>query len=114
MKIQNPSPHVPTYPHIVVRWVATVYAHRDVHFAPPPEHDPEHPDFDLYVDLPEPADRRCLNPGERAAIVNVALHRPLYARFRRCVVFGPDDVVYVEPDGSTDTGVRPPSGGLRL
>ena len=44
------------------------------------------------------------------AVVGFVLHRG----FRCCVVFGPDDVVFCEPDGTTTASAQRPNGGIRL
>jgi hypothetical protein len=104
MSDPNPS----RYPYLTVRFMACVYLRRELVFGGVEAKNPG----DVEVDIDPPADPLHLTPGERAAVLNAALRECVRTRWRRCVRFGPEDWVYVEPDGSTDSTSPPPSGGL--
>ncbi len=97
-----------SYPRVTVRFMACVYGTRAVRFGGGPC-DPEH---NLFVAGPEPADRSALTPDERARVLAAAARETRATGRRRCVVFGPADRVYVEPDGSLGSG-PPVRGGIR-
>ena len=103
------SPAKPVHPHVVVRFMACVYAPRSVWFGvglPPRGHD-------LIVPIPPPSGPE-LTAWERQAVIEAALAATVDTGFRRCVVFGPGDVVYVEPDGRAVPSDQPPSGGVSV
>jgi len=54
-----------------------------------------------------------LSQAHRDAAIEAAALRSIESRRRMCVVFGPDDAVYVEPDGSRSVA-PPPGGGLSI
>ncbi len=47
----------------------------------------------------------------REELLADALERSVRLKLRSCVVFGPKDCVYVEPDGTQKESDQPPSGG---
>lgn len=100
----------PVYPHVVIRFMACVYARRSVWFGV----GLEERGHDLIVPTPAPANPWALTQVERDAVVDAALVATVLTRFRHCVVFGPGDVVYVEPDGSRKASDTPPSRGLAV
>jgi hypothetical protein len=57
--------------------------------------------------------RRCEVPRglARDDLIAWASERSMASRRRMCVVFAPDDCVYVEPDGCWECSMRPPAGG---
>ncbi len=100
----------PVHPHVVIRFMACVYARRSVWFGG----GLEERGHDLVVPTPAPVDPWNLTQAEREAVLDAALAATVLTGHRRCVVFGPGDVVYVEPDGSRKASDTPPSGGLAL
>lgn len=97
------------HPYVVVRFMACIYARRSVWFGvglPERGHD-------LVVPIPPPRGPE-LTPQERRAVIDAALAATVDTGFRRCVVFGPGDAVYVEPDGRAWSSDQPPSGGVAV
>ena len=97
------------HPHVIVRFMAAVYAHRSVWFGvglPDRGHD-------LVVPIPPPRGSD-LTEEERRAVIDAARVATVATGFRRCVVFGPRDVVYVERDGAVRSSDQPPSGGVSI
>lgn len=103
------SPESP-YPYLVVRYMACVYRRRPVWFGIGLSQSPEA----LIVPGPTPADRSRLTPAQRDAVVEAASKACIESGFRHCVVFGRQDAVYVELDGSRSSLDAPPSGGVQI
>ena len=55
-----------------------------------------------------------LNPRAREALIEEVKVQVNSGRFRMCVVFGPDDAVFVEKDGVLNPSTTQPSGGFKL
>ena len=99
-------PHT-VYPYVVVRFMACVYARRSVWFGV----GLEERGHDLVVPIAAPSGPE-LSEVERQAVIDAALLATVTTGFRRCVVFGDGDVVYVEPDGQVNASDEAPSGGV--
>ena len=99
------------YPYVIVRIMAAVYSERRVTFEVsgqgtsvvyvPFENEPRDGDGNL-------------NPRAREALIEEVKVQVNSGRFRMCVVFGPDDAVFVEKDGVLNPSTTPPSGGFKL
>src|SRR3712207_4987136 len=97
------------YPYVVIRWVAAVYGRRPVSFASPL------PGAEGYFLSPGYLDSAGMITEEgRTELERLVLADVKDTRLRMCVVYGPKDCVFIEPDGSLKTSESPPSGGVRM
>lgn len=99
-------------PYVVIRWmpgVASVVPIRVVSRSIDP------PDAKVLVVVDDDAiENGLVSSRLRTKIVEAAASASRRDGFRRCVVFGPTDCVYVRSDGTGFGSKEPPSGGLRL
>ena len=97
------------YPHVVVRYMATVYGNFPVKFV-----DSEEFDDAFVVICPKPYTvEEQLTPEAKQALLDVVQEASKKSRHRMCAVFAKDDCVYVEPEGTAKPSAEPPSGGIR-
>ena len=104
----------PSYPYVVVRYMATVYGHFPVRFVDP-QALPTNVDQDnaFVIACPLPFVDGQLTAQAREAVLKAAQQACRTSRHRMCAVFGESDCVYCEPDGSANTSIEPPSGGIQ-
>ena len=92
-----------TYPYLVLRLIPAAYAFQPVTFIDEP---------------PVPSELRVAqrrnSPAAREAVLQAATVRVVKLGLRVCVVFGPENCVFIELDGSRSTSTKRPSGGVRL
>ena len=94
------------YPYVVTRHFPAVYTTKRVSWAEPGE--PGHAVIPC-VD-PYDGDGR-LRDEARELVIAYAVERSAATEFKHCAVFGEDDAVYVEPDGTTTASTSPPRWG---
>ena len=104
------------FPYVVVRWMAAVYGLREVEFVrdSPGGDEVASQGGPITVSHPLAFVDGTLTEGARRAVVEKVRRISMASRFRLCVVLGPTEFVFVEPDGTTRESDRPPSGGVRL
>ena len=104
------------YPHVVVRYMATVYAQFGVKFVESGEEasklDTVEDAFVVVYPRPYTVDEQ-LTPEARKALVEVVQCASQKTNHRMCVVFGEQDCVFVEPNGTAKTSIEPPSGRIQ-
>ncbi|MBC7690961.1 MAG: hypothetical protein H7222_04280 [Methylotenera sp.] len=91
------------YPYVVIRYMAAVYHCEGVALN----------DVDVNPGLKRFYEIE-LCPGYREALCNQVLAKVRRDGFRRCVVFGEANSVYIEADGSMKESDAAPSGGVEL
>lgn len=91
------------YPHVVVRWIAACYGCKHIRFEGEPER---------INTIAVPCRRDA--PDMREVVIETVHAHVVRYRFRMCVVFGPKDVCFLEPDGSRNFSDDRPSGGVRI
>lgn len=68
-----------------------------------------------FVQHPEPiTGDGVITPNCRTFILNAVFEAVTRTKFRMAVVWGEEEVSYVEPDGSINESSEPPSGGLQF
>lgn len=88
------------FPYLVVRLIPTLYQHEKIFVGPTPPKNAT--PRNIVVVHPDPWDGDRLRPEVRQEIIEKAIALCVRVkRFRMCVVFGEDDQVYVDPDGTT-------------
>ena len=109
-------PGISRFPYVVIRWMAGVYGLREVVFVPdsPGGDEVASQGGPITVAHPLPFVDGTLTDEARHAVVEKVRRVSTASRFRLCVVLGPTEVVFVEPDGTTRESARAPSGGVRL
>jgi len=103
------------YPHVVVRYLAAVYAQFGVKFVESVEASKLDKVEDAFVVVcPQPytMDEQ-LTPEARQALIDVVQAASQQSGHRLCAVFGKGDCVYVEPGGTARQSAEPPSGGIQ-
>ena len=104
------------YPHVVIRWMATVYGNFPVKFVDTEQANLDSQEFDdaFVVVCPQPftTDEQ-LTPQARKALTDVVQYASRKSGHRACVVFAKDDCVYVEPESAAKPSAEPPSGGIQ-
>ena len=104
------------YPHIVVRYMATVYGNFSVKFVDTEQANLDSQEFDdaFVVVCPKPytTDEQ-LTPQARKALTDVVQYASRKSGRRACAVFAKDDCVYVEPESAAKPSAEPPSGGIQ-
>ncbi len=110
----EPIDEVGKYPYLVIRLMATVYQRHQItvyrgEASVEIGHDKN------FVRHPEPiTDDGAITPDCRTLILNAVLEAVKRTKFRMAVIWGEEEVSYVEPDGSIDESTEPPSGGVPL
>lgn len=109
MKAQLPEiPDLPSietvdvYPHVVVRWQASVYGCKIFRFEGEPRSG-QTLGVACHRDAPDARDK--MLDRVHGLVLRFGL--------RMCVVFGPKEVCYLEPDGTRKLCDERPSGGIR-
>ena len=101
-----------TYPYLVIRPMATVYSRRTIEFVEYETGTPANPDAYITVRCAEPFNEGRLTRQARAALIEAVKHKANERRIPMCIVFGKNELIYVNPDGTTKPSVEAPSGGL--
>lgn len=102
------------FPYVVIRFMAAVYGKRKVRFVRPGQREGER-FTSMRVEVAEPTPPgQPISAAERAALIERVREDVRAKRCRMCCVFGPNDSVYCEEDGSTRAHTEAPSGGARL
>lgn len=103
------------YPHIIVKYIPTVYGVRWIEFVGPKKKSGQAPGT-LVVKVPckgkAIVEDKLTEAGREAALKQT---RKLAKKERReaCLVISPDEALYVDPDGTVTSGL-PPLGGIRM
>ena len=104
------------YPRITVRYLPAVYAQFGVKFVESKDAasklDTVEDAFVVVYPRPYTVDEQ-LTPEARKALVEVVQCASQKTKHRMCVVFGEQDCVFVEPDGTAKLSTEPPSGGIQ-
>ena len=104
------------YPHVVVRYMATVYAQFGVKFVESGEEasklDEVKDAFVVVYPQPYTMDEQ-LTPEARQALIDVVQYASQKSGHRLCAVFGKQDCVYLEPKGTSKPSAESPSGGIQ-
>lgn len=101
------------YPHVVIRWMATVYQPFPVIFSPTGT--PSRTDaFVVCMDTESFDQNGVLTLAARNALVETTKTESQTKKRRMCIVFGKEDCVYCEPDGKAEASNSCPSGGISL
>ena len=105
----------PSYPYVVVRYMATVYGHFPVRFVDPQEVPPDLAQYTnaFVITCPVPFVDGQLTVQARQALLDAVQQACQKSCHRMCAVFSESDCVYCEPDGPATTSSEPPSGGVR-
>ena len=91
----------PIFPYLVVRLIPGFYVNERIHVGPRPPAGRNQ--WSIVVVHPEPWKEGRLRPDVRQAVIDQVIARCLAQKtFRMCIVFGKDEQVYVEPDGTAD------------
>lgn len=103
--------HGDDFPYVVVRFAACAYGKAQVEYVPGI---PMPRTEGTIVQIPE---RKADSPeglafARREALIDALLGFTARSRIRMCAVFGPNDAVYVEPDGTVKKSNERPSGGV--
>lgn len=94
------------YPYIIVRLMPAIYSRRSILF----EAD-ACSDKDLVIPDNQPYDKSGkLTKEARDEVISATLQAVKRTGFRMCAVFGKNDCVYCEPDGSTEKSGDCPNG----
>ena len=101
-----------TYPHLIIRPMATVYSKRVIAFVAQATATLTHPDAYVTVKCAEPFNEGRLTDQARAALIEAVKHKANERRIPMCIVFGKNELLYINPDGTTKPSVEAPSGGL--
>lgn len=96
------------FPHVIVRYMAAVYSRETV--APPG--DAQAPRY-LVPDTGWESPHALSEQGLEL-LKSLVLARVRIDGFRRCIVLGPDEAIYIEIDGQAAEKSSPPTGGLRI
>lgn len=106
---------VSTFPYLVVRMLAGVYARRPVVFVGVQVETSSIREGAMLVTDPDAATAvEAITPARREAVLAAASEWSRQSGLSACVVFGWHDAVYVEPDGAQHASPKPPLGGFRL
>ncbi len=104
------------YPHVVVRYMATVYAQFGVKFVESEDAasklDKVEDAFVVVYPQPYTMDEQ-LTPEARQALIDVVQYASQKSGHRLCAVFGKQDCVYLEPKGTSKPSAESPSGGIQ-
>ena len=101
-----------TYPYLVIRPMATVHSKRVIEFVEQKTVTSAHPDAYVTVVCPEPFSGGNLTDQARDALIEAVKHKSNERRIPMCIVFGTNDLLYINPDGTTKPSTEAPSGGL--
>jgi hypothetical protein len=104
--------HSTRFPYVVLRIMTSVFRIMHVHFVDDISKSKDW--VNIVIEKKEPYRNGVLKDEIRKALVKMTLLECQKANRRMCVVFGPKECVYCEPDGSTEESDGPPSGGLDL
>jgi hypothetical protein len=89
----------PVFPYLVVRLIAAVYVNEKIHIGPWPPVNRK--PWWIVVVHPNPRENGRLRPEVRQAVIDQVIARCRAQKsFRMCIVFGKDEQVFVEPDGT--------------
>ena len=100
------------YPHVVIRVRPSIYARWKVLFLETGEN--RMADGQLTLEFPEAFQEGVLKPEALELAVAVLKGVTRQSGYRMCLVLSPEKCIYVEPDGTTDESLEPPSGGLEI
>ena len=103
-----------TYPYLVVQIMASVYQRHYIRVYQG-EASVEISHYRNFVRYSEPVtDNGTITPAYRTYLLDAVLHAVQSTRFRMAVVWGEIEASYVEPDGSIEEFIEPPTGGVSL
>ena len=94
-------------PRCVIRYMSALYGRVPYVFRDEPE-----ASCTIFVDMERPTGP--LDASMRQKFIDATLQTVCRSGFRMCVVFGPEDAVFCERDGTTVASNEPPSGGVRM
>jgi hypothetical protein len=100
------------YPHVVIRVRPSIYARWKVVFLETGEN--RMADGKLTLEFPDAFQDGVLKPEALELAVAVLKGVTRQSGYRICLVLSPEKCIYVEPDGTTDETLEPPSGGLEF
>ena len=93
------------YPYVVIRIFSAFYQNCEIHFDP-----------DAVSVVCDQEELRWVIPANdldpRQAALAAVRDQVDATGYRMCAVFGPEDCIYVEPDGRDVVSFKPPSGGI--
>ena len=101
-----------TYPYLVIRPMATVYSKRTIEFVEQKTVTSPHPDAYVTVVCPDHFRDGNLTDKAKEALVEAVKRKVNENRIPACIVFGKNDLLYVNLGGETKPSVEAPSGGL--
>jgi hypothetical protein len=89
----------PIFPYLVIRLIAGFYTNEKIHIGPWPPVNRK--SGWIVVVHPDPWENGRLRPEVRQAVIDQVIARCRAQKaFRMCIVFGKDEQIYVEPDGT--------------
>lgn len=108
------------YPYVVIRWMATVYCRRPFVYLDETASDSEaafrsdRPNFPIKYGGSLFDENGKLVREAREALIAQVMIAVKASRFRMCIVEGPGQAIYIEPDGSVIFNRTAPSGGIQI
>jgi thioredoxin-related protein len=104
------TPHSNRYPYVVLRIMSAFFRIMHVRFV---KKIPKTLDWkNIVIENKEPYRDGALKEETKKFLVKIVSLECQKGNRRMCVVFGPKECVYCEPDGTTKESDGPPSGGL--
>ena len=100
----------PKFPYVVMRVMATVSMMYSVQFTTAPG--PHESGKTIFVTHPKPWRGGKLTASARAALLNIVQKQVNESSYLRCVVFGPRDSIYLEPNHEPKQSKDIPGGGI--
>jgi hypothetical protein len=100
------------HPFVVLRAMAAVYVKRPVRFVD----DPSEPmnKVSIVVHCPGALRSGKITPEARQRLIETVKDQVRTGGCSQCIVLGPKEALYVEPDGTVKQSTQPPSGGVVL
>ena len=88
------------------------YSKRVIAFVEQETVTPTNPNAFITVICPAPFTDGRLTGQARDALIEVVKHKSNERRIPMCIVFGKDDLLYINPDGTAKQSTEAPSGGV--
>ena len=101
------------FPYLVVRLMAAVYYRYPIEFVHNGNANPDPEALTVFESDPFDADGKLTLESKRK-LIEVVSFEARETGLRMCVVFGPMEAVYVEPEGAIREAARPPVGGVDI
>ena len=100
------------YPYVILRVMAAVYAEQSVRFVNEPSEAVDH--REIVIHCADAYDGKKLTDRGRVELLWRVADLVDRSGYRRCVVFAPDDAVFVERGGKFVASLTPPHGGIEI